>query len=142
MPSNKVDSAVQSSGHAPRMQKTVIVKKIVIVKKSLKKRSWTNRQSTLISKYCTNHEKDCLFSSGGQRCRETRKDEYARWQKNKQSDRNTSQTCMKCEVEKISDQFYKDPTRAKGIDNVCKECKKSYYKQRHNTWEVLIKSQW
>ncbi len=111
----------------------------------MKKRSWTNRQTILILKYCMHHRKDCMFSANARRCRETRIEEYQN-RKNKKKEyldmEIRSQICRECKVNKTLKQFYRDPSTISGINKICRECKKIYDKQRHNTWEVLIKSQW
>lgn len=41
------------------------------------------------------------------------------------ADREDVQTCSRCKTEKPFYDFYKNSTRKRGIDTVCKQCRKS-----------------
>lgn len=118
-------------------------KKVVLVRKPKQSRTWTNRTTKTIEKWCNKHGKLCIFSEKGQRCKQTRKEEY---QLKKRTITNTeipsSNVCRVCKTEKDSNCFYKDPITKKGIANICKSCKKMKDRTRHDSWDALIKLQW
>ena len=48
--------------------------------------------------------------------------------------------CQKCKQYKSKDNFYRNPNRPTGYDNICKECRRKAYTERYRkTKEALIK---
>ena len=120
------------SGHCDRE------KRIILVKKKFKKRQWTNQTSILIEKYCKKHNKMCFFTEKSTKCKLSRREEYINYKKKNYS--NTDIKCIKCNIVKTFENFYKNPSNKKGRANICKECKKEYDRKRNNTWPVLIRA--
>jgi len=128
---------MEEKGHAERCTK------VVTVRKTQPRQAWTNRSTKTVEKWCTKHEKICVFSEKGQVCKETRREQYIRrMEKNKERQLPSKKICRECGNEKAPDSFYKDSMCKDGLSNICKTCKKTYDRKRNDTWDVLIRMQW
>ena len=56
-------------------------KRIILVKKRVPRRAWTNRTTILSQKFCKKHNKICEFS--GEHCKLKRQEDYKKRKNNK-----------------------------------------------------------